>query len=73
MIVQPILDQIVALASERAHALMLARAASELPGIHAAFDHGGLRLHGHALRQRVFGTRHRRRDPRVALFLRGTR
>ncbi|MBV8971639.1 MAG: hypothetical protein JO290_05045 [Sphingomonadaceae bacterium] len=70
---QPILDAIVAATTERANALMLARAAAELPNINAALDASGLRLTGHHLRQRFVGTRHRRRDPRLALFVRGTR
>ncbi len=73
MTVQPILDQIVAVALQRANALLLARAVSELPAVTAALDAGGVRLSGHRLHERMFGSRHRRRDPRVALVVRGSR
>ncbi len=73
MILQPLLDQLLSLAVTRANTLMLARAATELPGISVAVDAAGLRLTGRHLHARAFGTRHRRRDPRFALFLRGSR
>lgn len=73
MIVSTVLDQIAAFAEARVHAVLLARAASELPGIAASLDPAGIRLTAHGLRARVFGTRHVRRDPALALFARGGR
>ena len=63
-----ILDQLAALAEARASAALLARAASELPGIAVTLDPAGIRLTARHLHARAFGTRHRRRDPRLALF-----
>lgn len=68
-----ILAQVGSLAEARAHAVLLARAAAELPGITASLDPAGLRLTAQHLHARVFGTRDRRRDPRLALFVRGRR
>ena len=68
-----ILDQVRSLAEARGHALLLARAATELPGITATLDPAGIRLTARHLQARVCGTRHRRRDPRLALFTRTSR
>ena len=73
MIPPQFFEQLAALLDARAHALLLARAATELPGITAAIDPAGIRLTAHHLRDRVFGTRHRPRDPRITLFTRGGR
>ena len=70
MILPIILAQAGVLAEARAHAVLLARAATELPGIAATLDPAGFRLTARHLHDRVFGTRHRRRDPRLALFAR---
>jgi hypothetical protein len=68
-----ILDQVRGLAEARGHAVLLARAATELPGITATLDPAGIRLTARHLHARAFGTRHRRRDPRLALFTRSAR
>lgn len=73
MTLSALLGHVASLAEARTHALLLARAASELPGITATLDVGGIRLTARDLHARAFGTRHRRRDPRLALFGRGTR
>ena len=73
MILSTILAQAAGLAEGRGHALLLARAASELPGITASLDPAGVRLTARHLQARLFGTRHRPRDPRLALFVRGGR
>jgi len=70
MIALHLLKQLVALVEARAQTLLLARAATELPGIAAAIDPAGLRLTARGLHARAFGTRHRLRDPRFALFTR---
>ena len=70
MIALHLLEQLVALAEARAQTVLLARAATELPGIAAAIDPAGLRLTARGLHARAFGTRHRPRDPRFALFTR---
>ncbi len=68
-----ILEQLRAFAEARGQAILLARAASELPGIAATLDPIGIRLTARGLRRRAFGTRQRRRDPALALFARGPR
>ncbi len=73
MTLPALLAQLGSLAEARAQALLLARAATELPGIAATLEPAGLRLAARHIRAHVFGTRHRRRDPRLALFLRGSR
>ncbi len=73
MMLAVILDQVAALAEARGTAMLMARAAAELPGIAASLDPAGIRLSAVYLRARAFGTRHRRRDPRLALFARGLR
>jgi len=73
MIVQSLLDQLAALVEARIHAVLLTRAASELPGVVAVLDPAGIRLTAHHLRSRAFGTRHRRRDVALALFARSGR
>lgn len=73
MILPAILARVGSLAEARAHAVLLARAATELPGVTATLDPSGVRLTARHLHARVFGTRHRRRDPRLALFTRGAR
>ena len=70
MIADTILAQIAALAEARVQAFLLVRAVSELPGIAAALDPIGIRLTAQGLHRRAFGTRHTRRDPRLALFRR---
>lgn len=73
MMLPLILDQLAALAEARVNAVLLARAAAELPGVAATLDLAGIRLTARHLHARAFGTRHRRRDPRLALFTRGRR
>ncbi len=70
MIAPLVLDQLGAWLEARANAALLARAAAELPGVVATLDPVGIRLTAHGLRARAFGTRHRPRDPRLALFTR---
>lgn len=73
MILPALLAHVGRLAEARGHAVLLARAASELPGIAATLDPAGVRLTAQHLHARVFGTRRRRREPRLALFVRGGR
>ena len=73
MTLSAIFDQARLLGEARAHAVLLARAAAELPGITATLDPAGIRLTALHLRARWFGTRHRPRDARLALFTRGLR
>ncbi len=68
-----LLAQLGTVAEARAHAVLLARAVAELPGITATLDPAGIRLTARHLHARMFGTRARRRDPRLALFVRGGR
>ena len=70
MMLAAILDQVAALAEARVNAALLARAAAELPGVTAALHPAGIHLTAARLRVRAFGTRHRRRDPRLALLAR---
>ena len=63
-----IVDQARLLGEARAHAVLLARAATDLPGIGASLDPEGIRLTARHLHARLFGTRHRPRDARLALF-----
>ncbi len=73
MIPTLVLDQLAALLEARVHAVLLARAAAELPGVAAALDPAGIRLTARGLHARAFGARHRPRDPRLAHFARGGR
>ncbi len=73
MIAATLLDQFVAVAEAQVRAILLDRAASELPGVVASLDPNGIRLTAPHLFARAWGTRHAARDPWLALFTRRSR